>query len=298
MKPSKNKKSSRNRSLERACDEAILDTLRYSAVFNCSVTFSQLTTFLLAKKRFEYALIKKRLQALLRSKHIGVKKSCYFISDIKPLSWQRRAAYSLKHIENAQLAFDILRRVKWIKMLAITGSVAAYNAQKDDDIDLFIVTDKDRLWLTRLFVVLLLKSMNMYLSSEGSVTRFCPNIYVDISKLTWPEEKRNIYIAHDILLMHPYINLDDTYFRFIKQNNWVLDYFPNIQVNCPTKFVSSRNKYNSKLVDVLEYCSMKLQRFYMRKNQTTEVTTRHVIHFNKTDHTERIINKYTELTNK
>ena len=42
-------------------------------------------------------------------------------------------------------------------MIAITGSVANYDAEENDDIDLLIVTEKNRLWITRGFVFLILK---------------------------------------------------------------------------------------------------------------------------------------------
>jgi len=41
--------------------------------------------------------------------------------------------------------------IPWVKMVAITGSLAAYNPEKDSDIDMMIITKQNRVWITRGF---------------------------------------------------------------------------------------------------------------------------------------------------
>jgi len=51
-----------------------------------------------------------------------------------------------------------LEFIKWIpglRMVGIGNSVSMNSASKNSDIDLFIVTDKNRMWLVRILVTLI-----------------------------------------------------------------------------------------------------------------------------------------------
>lgn len=281
----------RDRTLERACDKAILTTLAYRSVFKSGLSFHQLATYLISDEKIDFDLYKKRLNNLIKSKKVGMKKNAYFLVGEKPLSWPKRSKNSKEHLEYMEHALKKLERVKWIKMLAITGSVAAHNAKKEDDVDIFVITEKNRLWLTRLFVVLLLKAMNLYRTDSHSSKKLCPNIFVDESSMEWEKSKRSVYVAHEILMMHPIINKDDTYFKFVKKNDWVFDYFSNYNMHLP-KRVHLKGSYESALVDFAEKILMKAQIWFMKRRQTTEITTKRLIHFNKMDHSEGILEKF------
>lgn len=288
------KRDQRDRTLERSCDEAILNTIKYRSIFKSSVSFNQLGTYLVSDCEIDYPLFKTRTKNLLKSNKIKVKKSKFHVPGNKPLSWDLRAKYSKELLDRCHIAFELLKKIKWIKLLSVTGSVAAYNAKKRDDIDIFIITEEKRLWLTRGFVFLVLKAINMYPKGNNFNEKICPNIFIDETKMVWDESKRNIFIAHDILMMHPIINREDTYFKFIKSNDWVFDHFGGFAITLDTKH-ASKGPYKSKIVDFMEFLSMSVQLWYMKKRKTTEVTTQSFIHFNKYDHTEKILKEYESL---
>lgn len=295
MRKNQAKMARRNRTMERACDKAILQTLNYRAVFKAGVSKQQLGTYIVSKKKLDLKTLDKRIDALAKSKKIRVKAGKYYVTKKPPLSWNLRAGYSAKHLRDAKKAAALLSVVPWIKMLAVTGAVAAYNAKKSDDIDVFIITEKNRLWLTRLFVVLLLKSVGKYRTDKDYNGKVCPNIYLDERYLEWPEEKRNLFTAHEILMMHPLIDRDDTYFRFVGKNAWLLKYFANAYFTVPTK-IRKKSVYGSRLVDHLEELLFGMQVRYMKRRKTTENVSKKIIHFNKHDHTEGILSKYKELS--
>lgn len=281
----------RDRTLERACDKAILTTLAYRSVFNSTLSFHQLATFLITDEEVDVTLFSNRLQNLLRAKKIGKKKGKYYLPGKKPLSWGLRGRYSMEHSESVQHAIKILGKIKWIKMLAITGSVAAHNAKKADDIDIFVITEKNRLWITRFYVVLLLKALNLYRSDKDSAGKICPNIFVDEDEMEWAKERRNIYIAHEVVMMHPIINRDNIYFKFIKKNDWVFSHFANFQIELPKRVVT-KDSYNSLWLSFAEKFLRSLQQTYMKDRQTNEITTKTLIHFNKSDHSGTILGKF------
>ena len=272
----------RERAKERACDAAIKNTLKYRAIFKYPLSFFQLQTYLICKKGFDYEFLKKTVRKLHKKNFIKAKDERFSLPNLKPFSWDLRAKYSQEQLQNAQPVFKALESIPWIKLLAVTGSVAAFNADKDDDIDIFVITQKKRLWLTRFFVVLILKALNKYRTENSPQGKICPNILIDETNMEWQQDKRNIYTAHEIVMMRPIINRDNTYFKFLKKNHWAIEHFGNFHINLPERF---KRDYilQSSLVDFCEDTLRTLQLKYMKKKQTTEVTTKNFIHFNVCD---------------
>ena len=109
----------------------------------------------------------------------------------------------------------------FIRMVAISGSLAVDNVEADADIDGFIITASDRLWIARVWLVLLrlLTHRLTFLFPHA----FCPNYIVTLDGLT--VERRNLYTAHEIVQAVPLWG-ESAYQRFIGSNRWVLRYLP------------------------------------------------------------------------
>ena len=283
----------RQRAKERACEQAIKKTLAYRATFKYPLSFHQLTTFLITNKNFSYNFFRKTLRKLAKNKSIRVKKGKYYLPSIKPVSWNFRMDASQKIMHRNQYVFAALSKIPWIKMMGVTGSVGAYNATKDDDIDLFIVTEKDRLWISRLFVFLTLKVLNKYPTKETDRGKICPNILVDEKNLKWPKKQQNIYTANEIATLQPIYDSDLTYFKFIKTNSWIFKHLKNFEISFPEKF--GEPKKRSEIIDRLEKVAMKSQLRYMEKRKTSEITKRGFVHFNVSDSSVDTLKNYREL---
>ncbi len=189
-----------------------------------------------------------------------------------------------------------MAKIPWIQFVGITGAISAFNAPKNDDIDLFIVTKKDRLWITRGFVFLILKILGELRTDKNPDMKICPNILIDESKLGWSSSKRNVYVAHEIAMMYPLLNRNNTYFRLIKENDWIFNYFGNTSVTIPEKFEALKSK--NILLLGLEDLSRSLQLKYMSKKKTSEVTNKYLIHFNRDDSTSPILKEYKKILQK
>ncbi len=287
----------RERAKERACDSSIKKTLAYSGVFNYPLSFFQLANFLITRQTFDYGFFKQSLRRLIKSRQIKVKDEKFYFSGIKPLSWDLRLKYSKDLINLHEESLKVLTKIPWIKMIGITGSVAAYNAEKNDDLDIFIVTSKSRIWLTRGFVAAFLIIMKKYPNRKSDSPKICPNIFVDEDHLAWPIEKQNIYTAHEIALLQPIYSKDDIYFRFLNENRWMREYLPYFVFEIP-KRIKGGFEPKSILVTLAEKLAMNFEMVYMRSKQTTEVTTRGIIHFNKKDSTQNVLRKYKQFTAK
>jgi len=275
-------------------EKAIVDTLCYRAVFNYPMSYHQLGTFLTCDYSITKTDFDNALNSLVRKKRIIKNKNGQFLlMGIKPVDRKERTKDSQFLFNKVEGVVNILKKVPWVKLIGATGALAAFNATKDDDIDIFIITEKNRLWLTRGFVFLILVILGELRKDENPKRKICPNILIDEKNMRWKKSKRNVYIAHVLLMMHPIFDRDNTYFRFFNKNNWVKKYFPNI----PVKFDSTPKSKESGniLMFWLESLARTMQKGYMKKRKTKEIVKKDFIHFNKSDNTERILNSYKKL---
>ncbi len=121
--------------------------------------------------------------------------------------------------------------------------------------------------------------------------KFCCNLFADESSMVWGKHKQNIYIAREVLSMQPLLDNDNTYLKFIERNSWALKHFNNYEMTFPKEY-PSRNLYRSPFIDLVDNLLCKFQLNYMKKKKTTEITTKHFIHFNKHDHSKEILREY------
>lgn len=287
----------RERAKERSCDKAITRTLAYRAVFKYPLTYYQLQTTLISREKFSKQLFDRELNKLVKKGYIGFRDGKYYFKSIKPISWEHRQKQSVKALNKIKFISKFLAAVPWIKMLAVTGSAAAYNSDRESDIDIFVVTETHRMWLVRGFVSLLLKVMGAYAQNGTGPNKVCPNLFIDEEAMQWPDDQRSIFTAHEIILMHPLIDRDNTYFKFLYANKWVTEYVGDF---CTDWFIcenlASKTHQRSRLVNLLEKLAQKMQLNYMKKKRTNEIISDHMIHFKKNDNTGWILKEYSNLS--
>ena len=127
---------------------------------------------------------------------------------------------SKNKLRKIRLYIKLLAKFPQIKLIGLSGTVAMMNAKKNDDIDLFIITSKDRLWTGRFIAVILTQILGLKRKrgAKKAKDKICLNLFFDESKLLVPDFKKTEYVAHEILQMKPLINKDRTYERFLRAN--------------------------------------------------------------------------------
>lgn len=164
-----------------------------------------------------------------------------------------------------------ISKINTIKFVGITGALAMNNSSKNSDIDLIIITKRGTLWLTRLLVYCVLCVNNFKFrrpSNKNQKDLLCLNMWLDESNLIWHKKDRNIYTAHEIAQIVPLVNNNMTYERFLTQNKWILEFWPNAVKICNLDALISK-KSNS----FLEFMLFKLQYLYMKPKITRETVT-------------------------
>src|SRR6202022_4223033 len=91
------------------------------------------------------------------------------------------------------------------------------------DIDFFIITKANRLWIARTLMHLF-KKLTFLTGHQGW---YCMNYYVDEEALQI--EEKNIFTATELITLLPVCG-NGTMEEFFRANNWASSYFPNYAI--------------------------------------------------------------------
>jgi len=113
---------------------------------------------------------------------------------------------------------QMIARLPYVRMVAVTGSLAMNNTDEGKDVDYMIVAAPNRLWICRALILLLARFSRM----QG--IRLCPNYLVTTNALAFQE--KSLYVAHEVAQMIPVSGME-IYQEIRRLNAWIDDYLPN-----------------------------------------------------------------------
>ena len=201
-----------------ALERAIVEAVCYADVFDWPLTPGELHASLpLAATRLETdrSLRSPRLRPLL-----GLADGLVTLTWRDHLRDRRHAqARSSRRLwPRAIRSARAIARLPSVRLVAVTGSLAAGSAGPDADIDLFVVTTDGRLWLTRALTIGVVRV------AAAAGTKLCPNYFLAESALELPERDR--FTAVELVQMVP-IAGHATYEALLAANAWYREFLPN-----------------------------------------------------------------------
>lgn len=136
-----------------------------------------------------------------------------------------------KALANTRLALardftsQLTKVCPWVRLAGVTGSVAYEGSKPEDDIDIFLVVERRRLWVT-LLAALLMARMDRH--RQGTPPIFCFNRIDDVDHCL--EIFRTL---QDALFAREALNLkvlvgEDYYHELLGQAPWMGDIFPRL----------------------------------------------------------------------
>jgi hypothetical protein len=198
----------------------ILATLAYFDIFNYPLTMDELFLYLPCKCNrydFDFALSSLVIERFIyHFERFYTLKNEYFLVE-------RRNRGNIKADELIMIAKrvgSLLVRFPYVRGVAISGSLSKNYADKNSDIDLFIITSANRLWIARTL-------MHCFKKLTFLVNRqhyFCMNYYIDEQDLQIHE--KNIFTAIEIATLIP-LQGDAIFEQFFAANSWTRNYLPN-----------------------------------------------------------------------
>ncbi|MFA6016855.1 MAG: hypothetical protein WC744_02105 [Patescibacteria group bacterium] len=277
--------------------QSILKVIKYFAVFAYQPTSNEIYSFL------EYKISRSS-----------------FEKELKKLPKYTPPQYSIKRIKNSKKKLENWRFRAYIKLISLfpqiklvglSGSISMMNAREEDDIDLFIITAKNRLFTGRLVALALAQllrlrrnrnSKTQFLSQRGPLhpesekiafssshkDKVCLNLFFDERDLKVPKFKQTEFVGHEVLQMKPIIVKGDVYRKFLEGNKWVFRLFPNAKNNSEFRIQNSESIHNFKFIILnfgrkIELILKKIQLNSINKHRTTEIITSSQLWFHPDD---------------
>ena len=145
------------------------------------------------------------------------------------LSLRNEPALEVKRIRGRHHAEELLLiankgarflfQFPFVRGVCISGSLSKYSADEDADIDYFIITRADRLWIARTLMHLYKKLTYI----RGHQHRYCMNYYIDEEALEIKE--KNIFTATELLTLMP-ASGNGGLTQFFNANDWATAWYP------------------------------------------------------------------------
>jgi len=275
---------------------SILRTVLYFEIFCYAPTVEELSTWLIGPLKVKIKPTTKQIIRAINnnSKLIYSHNRICTLGNNKLINQSnQRSQYFPSKINQAIQKIKLLKLIPTVKLIAVTGSVAAKSPHKNDDIDLLIVTKTNNLWTTRLIIILLTEILQVRRRPKDKEynNKLCFNLFLDENALHINKDKQDLYTAHEILQIIPLYNKEQTYQKMLTQNLWTKKFHP--MFSFPRMLDKNKNthiKFSSK--GTVESICWFIQRKYMTRLQTREVVTPQSAFFHPFDYRQFVVNSY------
>lgn len=146
-----------------------------------------------------------------------------------------------KKLISAYRMTKLISKFPYVRAVLLSGSISKGYMEKDSDVDYFIITHPNRLWVTRLLLMLFKK---VFLLNSRKV--FCINYFVDTETLEI--EEKNIFTATELATLIP-IYGKDLYDELYKNNIWIKKFYPNFPKRDNEILVNKNNLFIQNLIE-------------------------------------------------
>lgn len=200
---------------------AIIKTLLYYDIWHHPLTAGEVFRFLplnsCSREELEKGIRETEAQGRVLQ-HQGY----YFVPGRTPAIVEQRKvrerhAQSLWRI--ARLSMHVIRRFPFVRGVFVSGDLSKNVTTRHSDVDFFVITEPDRLWIARTLLILFKKVFLL-----NSKKYFCLNYFATADHLTLDEQ--NIFLATEVATLKPLYG-SALFRRYLDANGWIHDYFPN-----------------------------------------------------------------------
>lgn len=206
-------------------DRAIARTVLYSALFDYPLTLAQLRQALIESEQTPTDILTAYEGGEALRRLVTYVDGYFFPHGRHDLvaERRRREARSRAFLSRHRLVLRLIAAMPYVKMVALSGSIAHLNLDARGDLDLFIITRGSRVWSVTVATVLLAKAMRRRQT-------VCANFVVADSALSVGPE--DLFTASQIIHLKPLLG-NATYRRFLAANRWVGRFYPNFHAAAP-----------------------------------------------------------------
>jgi predicted nucleotidyltransferase len=198
----------------------ILATLSYFDIFDYPLNQTEIFQF--SKNPSTQKEITESLQQLAMEGWVFKFDEFYSLQDNYSLIMRRRQgnARARDLLKKAEKIAAFLSAFPFVRGVAVSGSLSKNFADENSDIDFFIITSRNTLWLARTIMHCFKKFT--YLTKKQHF--FCMNYYISEAMLEIKE--KNIFTATEVVTLLPLRGIE-AFRKFFIANKWSNNLLPN-----------------------------------------------------------------------
>jgi hypothetical protein len=200
-------------------ERAFVQSVLYAALFDYPLTLAQLREALIGEVADEAALLRWFANSAYLQRTVEHADGYFFPRGRRDLlrTRVRREATSRALLRQWSGPLRLICGMPFVRMVALSGSLAHLNADADADLDLFVVTSPHRVWTATVATLAAARLL-------GWRKRLCLN-YVISERALWVAPA-DLFSANQIVHLRP-IKGQATYLRFLEANRFVERFYPN-----------------------------------------------------------------------
>ncbi len=202
-----------------------LKTILYFSIFNYPLKLEEICNFSSTK---DCAAIQKDLDELVAQKVI-VKADGYYLIDANLANIEKRKKgnqMAAQALVKAQEKARLISKFPFVEAVGVSGSLSKGYYDSKSDIDFFVITRPNKLWICRTFLMLYKKIFLL-----NSRKYFCINYFMSSGNLE--VEEKNRFTATEIKTLIPFQG-KAAFTEFYKKNDWVSGVFGQFNPNLDT----------------------------------------------------------------
>lgn len=200
---------------------AVLRSVTYASLFDYPLTLEQLHASLIGVGADAETVAAWWRDSDFLQATIDHQDGCYFPAGRGDLlrTRARREALSRDLLDRDRRILAVVAGMPFVRMVALSGSLAHLNAETSADLDLFVITAPHRVWSVMLSLLVIARLF-------GWRRRLCLN-YV-ISEEALGVEPPDLFSANQIIHLRPILG-HDVFARFVNANPFVREFYPNFE---------------------------------------------------------------------
>ncbi len=282
-------------------EKLIIKTLLYSDIFDFPLSEEEIWKYLISEKNFSEKHFANKIKKI---NSVVFRKNGYLFTTDRESIVKKR----LKRIKESKIKLEYARKiirklfsVPTVIFVGISGNLSMLNSEKRDDIDLFVIVKKNRIWTTRLLLIGILKLMGKYRKrgQKNVSNKFCLNMLIDEASLKLPSNLQNLYTAHEVSQLMPIRQRGKPHRKFISSNSWVFNFLPNIKEEIKRREIEDHSDSLFEktlsvflLAPFIEFLARVFQLYSINKNLTSETIKDNFLAFHPRDYKSEILLQY------
>lgn len=198
---------------------AIARSVLYASLFDYPLTLAQLRQTLLESVQTPSEILATYARSHALQAAVECRDGFFFPRGQHELveERRRRETRSRAFLRTHRVMLTLICALPYVRLVALSGSIAHFNLDGDGDLDLFIATRGRRVWSTTVAIILLAKLLRRR-------RIVCANFVVADSTLKL--EPEDLFTASQIIHLRPLVG-HDVFRLFVAANPFVNRFYPN-----------------------------------------------------------------------